>query len=391
MKPLSGCRVLDLGIITAGAATSALLADFGAEVIKVESPTYRDPFRRWLSERPADADPSLSPFFRATNRNKLGLSLNLKHELGRNAFLRLVEKSDVVVENFRRGVLQKLGLDFETLRAANPNIILASISSQGETGPEAGYVSYGSTLEAVGGLAWTTGYEDGWPTLSGVDLNYPDQIVALFASSMIMTAWLGRDERDAGVHLDLSQRELTSYLSGEAFVAVGAGLAAGPEGNAQAPYVLQDCFLSADGAWVAVSVRNSDISRLGPLVSATEEHGLARALGEWMRTHAASRAVELLAAEGVAAAEALDGSAVLERRGEIWDQALQRSPEGALVKGFPVQFDDCPLAITREAPSNAADSEDVLQRVGGFTRAEIDVLLSAGVVEVAPAALSRVS
>jgi crotonobetainyl-CoA:carnitine CoA-transferase CaiB-like acyl-CoA transferase len=206
-----------------------------------------------------------------------------------------------------------------------------------------------------------------------------------------MTAWLGRNERGGGVHLDLSQRELTSYLSGEAFVAVGAGLPAGPEGNAQAPYVLQDCFVSADGVWVAVSVRDSDISRLAPLVSATDEHGLAPALGEWMKTHVASRAVELLAAHDVAAAEALDGRAVLERRGEIWNHALQRSPDGALVKGFPVRFDDCPLAITREAPSNAADSEDVLQRIGGFTRAEVDALLSAGVVEVAPAALSRVS
>ena len=157
MKPLAGCRVLDLGIITAGAATSAVLADFGAEVIKVESPTYRDPFRRWLSDRPIDADPNLSPFFRATNRGKLGLSLDLKQPLGRDAFLQLVRESDIVVENFRRGVLQKLGLDFETLRAANPRIILASISSQGEDGPEAGYVSYGSTLEAVAGLATTTG------------------------------------------------------------------------------------------------------------------------------------------------------------------------------------------------------------------------------------------
>jgi len=120
VKPLAGCRVLDLGIITAGAATAAVLADFGAEVIKVESPSYRDPFRRWLSNRPDDAVEDLPPFFRATNRGKAGLSVDLKHPRGREVFLRLVARSDIVVENFRRGVLAKLQLDYATLRATNP-------------------------------------------------------------------------------------------------------------------------------------------------------------------------------------------------------------------------------------------------------------------------------
>lgn len=382
MKPLSGCRVLDLGIITAGAATSAMLADFGAEVIKVESPTYRDPFRRWLFERPEGSDVSLSPFFRATNRNKLGLSLNLKDKVGRAAFLRLVAKSDVVVENFRRGVLQKLDLDYAALQAANPKIILASISSQGETGPEAGYVSYGSTLEAVGGLAWTTGYEDGLPTLSGVDVNYPDQVVALFASSMILTAWLGRDERAEGVHLDLSQRELTSYLSGEAFAAAGAGQATGPEGNAQSPYLLQDCFASAEGAWVAVSVAAADDAALDDLLGAGPGD-LALRLTQWASQHAGAEIVALLQARGIAAAQALGGKAVLDRREAVWREALQTSPSGALVKGFAVQFDDCPLTITREAPTNGADSVEVLQRVGGFGLEEINTMIGAGIVEAA--------
>ncbi|MEJ1979139.1 MAG: CoA transferase [Acetobacteraceae bacterium] len=210
--PLQGCRVLDLGIITAGAATSALLADLGAEVIKIESPRYRDPFRGWATGKPDNIGAG-PPFFRATNRNKTGISLDLKQPDGRAAFLRLVAKSDVVLENFRRGALTGLGLDFPVLREANPAIILASISSQGETGPDASYVSFGSTLEAMGGLAWQTGYRDGRPVISGRDLNYPDQVVAIFAAGMVVTAWLNR-ARENGVHLDLSQRELTSFPAG---------------------------------------------------------------------------------------------------------------------------------------------------------------------------------
>ena len=158
--PLKGCRVLDLGIITAGAATSALLADLGAEVIKIESPSYRDPFRGWAgSDQPED----VRGFFRFTNRNKVGASIELKRPEGREAFMRLVAHSDIVLENFRRGVIARLEIDYPQLRAVRPGIILASISSQGETGPDTNYVSFGTTLEAMSGLSWMTGYADGEP------------------------------------------------------------------------------------------------------------------------------------------------------------------------------------------------------------------------------------
>jgi crotonobetainyl-CoA:carnitine CoA-transferase CaiB-like acyl-CoA transferase len=376
--------VLDLGIITAGAATAACLADFGAEVIKIESRSYRDPFRRWLSEKPPDATDDLPPFFRATNRNKLGLSLDLKHELGRSTFLRLAAHSDVVVENFRRGVLQKLGLDYEALRAANPNIILASISSQGETGPEAQYVSYGSTLEAVAGLAWTTGYRDGDPTITGVDLNYPDQVVGLFATSMIVTAWLARMRGGGGAHLDMSQRELTSFLSGEAFVASSDGQQPGREGNAQHPHALQECHCAADGRWLAVTVDRPQLAALCRLLSHADAGvdlpRIEASLAAWIGAREAAACVAPLAACGVAAAVVFDAADVLRGEGTLWSDALQRSPQGHMVKGFAHQLRRSPLQIAREAPTLGADSEAVLRRIAGLTDDEIEALRMHGVI-----------
>ncbi|MBI3706386.1 MAG: CoA transferase [Proteobacteria bacterium] len=383
---MNGCRVLDLGIITAGAATSALLADIGADVIKIESPTYRDPFRKWTSTPPPDATSSLPPFFRATNRNKSGISLDLKSAAGNEAFLRLVERSDVVVENFRRGVMPRLGLGYERLRAANPQIILASISSQGDTGPDAGYVSYGSTLEAVGGLAWRTGYSDDGPVVSGRDLNYPDQVVAIFAAAMIMTAWRARRGGSGGAHLDLSQRELTSFLSGEAFVAAAATAESPRNGNAQAPHLVQDCFRSSDEVWVAVTIDGRDVPALERVLGRGLEtdgtDALRVALAEWISARDSSSCVERLSAASIAVAPVLNGKQVLDGAGRGWNYGLTRATDGSLVKGFPFQLEASPLAISCDAPALGADTAEVLTKIGGYSRAEVAALASAGVIEL---------
>jgi len=378
--PLDGCRVLDLGIITAGAATSALLADLGAEVIKVESPTYRDPFRGWAGGPVAEPD-GMPPLFRATNRNKTAVSLDLKHADGRAAFLRLVEHSDVVVENFRRGVLARLGLDYATLRAANAGIILASVSSQGETGPDATYVSFGSTLEAVGGMAWLTGYADDAPAISGRDVNYPDQVAAIFAAGMIATAWRACGSGAGGCHLDLSQRELTSFLCGEAFV---ADTEQPRGGNAQEPHRLQDCFRAADGQWIAVTVEEDDVPALCAVIGAREA-ALRESLAQWIAARGADTCVAALAAAGITAAPALDGRGVLRHRGEYWDMALARAEDGGLLKGFPFQLSGAPLSVRRDAPRVGADTADVLARVGGYSADEIAALARAGAIELGAA------
>lgn len=378
MSALSGCRVLDLGIVTAGAGAAAVLADLGAEVIKVESPTYRDPFRQWSADTRIDADAPVPPFFRATNRNKAGISVDLKSADGREIFLRLVEKSDFVIENFRRGVMVKLGLGYDVLRSRNAGIILASVASQGETGPDAHYVSFGSTLDAASGLAWLTGYPGEEPMVTGVDLNYPDQVTTIFAASLMMSALLARRAGKGGAHLDISQRELASYLIGEQFLAEpGAGSTR--QGNRQAPYVLQDCFRCNDGVWLAASVRDDQRTALGRLVG--EVAPTAAGLAGWCAERTSAQAMVALQSVGVASAPSLGGAAVLATRGLGWQDALLPMADGAFVKGFPFQLEHQPLEIRRDAPKLGNDTRDILARIAGYAGTEIDALIASGVVE----------
>lgn len=373
MKPLEGIRVLDLGIITAGAATSAMLCDLGAEVLKVESPTYKDPFRVWVALSPADKD-KLSPHFGATNRGKKALALNIKDDEGRRHFLALVAEADVVVENFSRGVLAKLGIGFEVLKAANPNIVLASISSQGETGPTADHVSYGSTLECVAGLAWHLGYDGGGPMVSGVDINYPDQVVAIFSAGMIVSALSAVRDGAGAVHLDLSQRELTSYLIGEVF--------AEPElppqrGNADAAYLIQDCFRAADGRWVAISVRRGQQRALTAVLGGSRREELAG----WVLARDADVAAHGLTEVGIAAAPSLTGPEVLAAR--RWSAAMIEGPDGALWKGAPFDL-GAPLNHRPIGPFGA-DTVEILGTLGRCDAEKIAHLVAVGTIVAADA------
>ncbi|WP_029039979.1 CaiB/BaiF CoA transferase family protein [Cucumibacter marinus] len=386
MGVLKGCRILDLGIITAGAATSALLADLGAEVIKIESPSYRDPFRAWIPDGPAMSEGAMSPFFRATNRNKRGLSLDLKQPAGRKIMLRLAASSHGLVENFRRGVLERLGLGYETLAGVNPGLVLGSISSQGETGPDSHYVSYGSTLEAVAGMAWHTGYDGDAPVVSGRDVNYPDQVVAIFAASMIVSALHEARATGQGAHLDLSQRELTSYLIGETFISA-KDEAAPRIGNADAPYLVQDCFRSADGEWVAVSLEHRDRSKLHQLIGAPEgahAQQCRQALLDWIGARQGHEAVALLVDAGIAAATAMTGDRLMSETARLWNMAIiPGGDDGGWFKGFPVQLVNQPLAIDRDAPEVGADSRTILSELAGYTDPEIDQFAEEGVIELA--------
>ncbi|MET0445311.1 MAG: CoA transferase, partial [Pseudorhodoplanes sp.] len=380
-------------ILTAGASTSAILADLGADVIKVESPTYLDPFRGTPGTSRTEGWWNNSDAFKSTNRNKRGICLDLKSERGREIFLELVSQSDVVIENFRRGVMQRLGLGYEDLRAANGGIILASISSQGEEGPDAGNISFGSTLEATSGLAALTAYEDGVPLVTGMDLNYPDQVGSVFAAATIVAALHAATRGDKGGHLDISQRELTTYLLGEAILARGSGYAE-RLGNASPEYLLQDVFAAQDG-WVAVSIKDerelAHALTLDASMAGIDSHDVAAvriALAAWMSGKASGEICHLFNGGRIAAATVLDG----ERAWDMAQQALSgvirplaRSPSGDIVKGFPLHLPQRPIQVHLAAPNLGQHTAEILGSIVGLDADEIEKLGTENVTGTRPA------
>ena len=341
--PLSGLRVLDLGIITAGAGTGALLADMGAEVLKVESKTYPDPFRFW-----AGSDDS--PLFKFNNRNKFGLDIDLKTESGKAQFLALVAEADVVVENFRRGVIQRMGFGLEELRKHNPKIVLASISGQGDSGPRSSHVTYGSTLEANSGMSSLMSYEDGVPYTSGYNLNYPDQTVCLYGAASIALAVQEAERSNTAIHIDISQRDTAAFIMGPALELVARGVDDRPESikAALSNSVFDGMVLSSDAEWIAVHV--PDWRRLAKADSELSVVSSTAELHAWAGAHTALEIEGVLSAVNCGAQRCLNGKAMFDAEIDKGSGIFARTSTNQLVKGFPFKFAQSAMTIHTESP-----------------------------------------
>lgn len=174
-KPLSGVRVVELGTLIAGPFCSRILAEFGADVVKIEAPGEGDPLRKW---RKMYGDTSL--WWYVQSRNKRSVTVNLKHPDGVRIVRELVTKADMVVENFRPGVMEKLGLGWEQLSALNPGLVMVRLSGFGQTGPMAKQPGFGAIGESMGGLRYVTGFDDRPPVKTGVSIG--DSIAALWGA-----------------------------------------------------------------------------------------------------------------------------------------------------------------------------------------------------------------
>lgn len=200
--PLAGLRVLEFGQIAAGPFAGSLLADLGADVVKVEKPDGGDDMRRWPPLSEGDNGPAYSENFASVNRNKRSIAVDLKDAAQVARLRKLCEKADAIVENFRPGVLDRLGLGYKTLSAASPKLVYCSINGYGHDGPYAGKGAFDATVQAISGLMSVTGEADGPPVKCGVPVG--DFGAGLYAAFCITAAILQAKQTGRGAFIDCS-------------------------------------------------------------------------------------------------------------------------------------------------------------------------------------------
>ena len=254
--PLDGVRVLELGSLIAGPFAGRLLADFGAEVIKIEDPRRPDPLREWGQARRDDE----ALWWPVQSRNKKLITLNLNSKVGQSLLLDLVEHSDVLIENFRPGTLERWGLGPEQLWTRNPALIIARVSGYGQTGPKAQRPGYASVAEAIGGMRHLNGFPGQAPPRTGLSMG--DSLAAMFTFQGILMALYWRDARDGriGQVIDVSLVESCFALLESVvpeFAATGA--VRQPSGTGLRGLAPSNLFPTSDGKWLIIAANQDTV------------------------------------------------------------------------------------------------------------------------------------
>ena len=249
MKALEGIRVLDLTRALAGPFCTLMLGDYGADVIKIEIPGTGDDTRHWGPPFIGEE----SAYFLSINRNKRSLTLNFKEEKAREIFLKLVEGSDVVVENFTPGVMSRFGLEYDTVKRANPGIIYCSISGFGQDGPYQSRPAYDQIMQGISGLMSVTGEPEGEPEKIGVAVT--DIGAGMWAAFAVMSALYRREQDGEGQYIDISMLDAqVAWLTYQAGFYFAYGRPPGRLGKAHPTLVPYQAFMAKDGKYFNVAV-----------------------------------------------------------------------------------------------------------------------------------------
>jgi len=394
-RVLEGLRILDLTRVVAGPFATAVLADLGADVVKVERPGTGDDYRYGPSPK---GETSLS--FQNTNRGKRSITLDLRRDEGRDLFLRLVEGADAVVENFRSGFLAAQGLGAETLQARNPRCVVASLSGFGHTGPRAGLASYDIVAQAAGGLLAMTGFPDGPPVRGGGALG--DFVGGLYLALGIAAALLERERTGVARVLDLSNQDAIFAVTDSAasiFEAIGSRTERlGNQHPFTAPY---DCFEARDG-WVVVATASNKLFRAlctaigSPELGTDERYRTHRnraarrveinaRVGEWVRGRSCDEVLAALGPEGADLPCArVERPEDLVRDPQLLSRDMvERHPHATLGEvvfhGNPLRFAGAEARALALAPALGAHNAQVYAELG-LSEAELERLDRAGVI-----------
>jgi crotonobetainyl-CoA:carnitine CoA-transferase CaiB-like acyl-CoA transferase len=392
-KALEGIKVLDLSRVLAGPWCTQILADFGADVIKIEAPEGGDDTRRWgppnLPLEPGRTGAGESAYYLSCNRNKRSVAIDFAKPEGAALIRRLAEKADIVVENFKRGGLKKYSLDYDSLKAVNPRLIYCSVTGFGQSGPYADRPGYDFVAQAMGGMMSITGEADGPPIKPGVAM--ADLSTGMYATVSIMMALRHAERTGEGQCAMLANQALSYLVSGHS-----------PErlGNAHPTVVPYQVFEARDGPIVIAVGNNGQFAALcdvlGVLHLAADPRFVSNAdrvknraaliplLQEELRTHSVAELMTVFPARNVPAGP-------VNTVGQIFDDPFVKArgtvhhfnrEDGVQVPSvaFPAKLSATPASFDRAPPRLGENSREVLGDWLGLTDADLATLEARGVV-----------
>jgi crotonobetainyl-CoA:carnitine CoA-transferase CaiB-like acyl-CoA transferase len=393
-QPLKGIRVLDLTRVLAGPYCAMLLGDMGAEVIKVEEPGKGDDTRGWPPFAGGE-----STYFMSVNRNKKSVTLNLKAPEGRELLKKLAKKSDVLLENFRTGTMEKLGLGYATLAKLNPRLVYCAMSGFGESGPESHRGGYDLIVQAESGVMDLTGFADGPPVKVGNSI--ADLVAGMSGAHGVTLALLARQKTRRGQKVEIAMLDvMASLLTYQAGMYLNAGRTPARRGNEHPSIVPYEVFKAADG-YLALGVANNSLwerccaalerpdlakdPRYATEASRVENRAtLVPLLNEVLGARSGEDWMKRLEAVGVPAGRIRTVPEVCESehlraRGMV--VALPHAKAGTVrMMGVPIRLHRTPGKAKSAAPVLGGDTEAVLTRVLGLRRADVQRLRKSGVL-----------
>lgn len=404
--PLTGYRVLDMSRILAGPWASQVLADLGAEVIKVERPGVGDDTRHWGPPYLQDAqgkDTTESAYFMCANRGKRSVAIDFTHSDGQALIHKLAAASDVFIENYKVGALKKYKLDYDTLKAVNPKLVYCSITGFGQYGPYANRPGYDFMIQGMGGLMSVTGKPDtspgGGPTKVGVAV--VDIFAGLYAANGIQAALLERVTTGAGKHIDLALFDTcAAILANQATNYLIGGQVATPLGNAHPNIVPYQSFATSD-SHIIIAVGNDKQFRalcqvIGKPALASDAKYASNATRVANREQLCHELAEVIAQESCAFwLRALESEGIpcgpINTIDKVFDDPQIKAREMLVsvkhplagniqLAGNPIKFADTEARVAAAPPVLGDSTIEVLKTIAGCSQTEVDRLIEKGVV-----------
>jgi crotonobetainyl-CoA:carnitine CoA-transferase CaiB-like acyl-CoA transferase len=404
--PLSHIRVLDLSRVLAGPWAGQVLADLGAQVIKVERPGEGDDTRGWGPPFIDNADGARgdAAYYLSANRGKRSLAIDMTSPEGQALIRDLARRSDIVLENFKVGGLQKYGLDYPSLKAVNPRLIYCSITGFGQDGPYARRAGYDFMIQGMGGIMSITGQPDGEPGAGPVKCGvaFADLFTGLYSVIGVLAALAHRERTGEGQHIDIALLDTQiAVLANQALNYLVSGKAPPRLGNAHPNIVPYQSFRTRDGHVIVTvgtdrqfkefcriaalgklaedvrfATNRARVQNRGELIAIIAEAMLTRTTAEWVH---ALEAAAVPAGPINRIDEVFADPQVRHRRMRV---DLERE-DGVKTPGVanPLRFSETPIAYDRPPPALGADTTEVLASILGLDEARIAALRKSGVVE----------